>query len=182
VEFGLLDPLEVIDGGRSVPIPSARQRVLLAALLLRPRELVTVDELVEAIWGGEALPAEPRRVVQVYVTRLRQLLGGRGLIQSRPEGYVIDVAPGDADLGRWESLLEQAGDAAAAGDRHREAALLRRALGLWRGEPLADVPSESLRRDTVPRLAEQRLDARSGGSRPTLGSAGTPSWFGSCGP
>jgi DNA-binding SARP family transcriptional activator/Tfp pilus assembly protein PilF/DNA polymerase III delta prime subunit len=159
VEFGLLGPLEVIDGDRSVPIPSARQRVLLAALLLRPRELVTVDELVEAIWGGEALPAEPRRVVQVYVTRLRQLLGGRGLIQSRPEGYVIDVAPGDADLGRWESLLEQAGDAAAAGDRHREAALLRRALGLWRGEPLADVPSESLRRDTVPRLAEQRLDS-----------------------
>jgi hypothetical protein len=54
VEFGLLGLLEVTDGGRVVPIPSARQRALLACLLLHAGELVTVDELVEAIWGDGA--------------------------------------------------------------------------------------------------------------------------------
>jgi DNA-binding SARP family transcriptional activator len=159
VKFGLLGPLEVTDGGRPVPIPSAKLRVLLACLLLRAGELVTVDELAEAIWGDDALPAHPRRAVQTYVTRLRQLLGGNGLIQSRHQGYVIAVAAGDVDVGRLELLLARARDAADAEDRHHEAAVLRQALGLWRGEPLADVPSEMLHRDAVARLTEQRLDA-----------------------
>jgi DNA-binding SARP family transcriptional activator/DNA polymerase III delta prime subunit len=159
VKFGLLGPLEVTDGGRPVPIPSPKQRVLLACLLLRAGELVTVDELTEAIWGDDALPAHPRRAVQTYVTRLRQVLGDARLLQRRPEGYVIAVAASDVDVGRLELLLARARDAADAGDRHREAAVLRQALGLWRGEPLADVPSEMLHRDAVVRLSEQRLDA-----------------------
>jgi DNA-binding SARP family transcriptional activator/DNA polymerase III delta prime subunit len=159
VKFGLLGPLEVTDGGRPVPIPSAKLRVLLACLLLRAGELVTVDELAEAIWGDDALPAHPRRAVQTYVTRLRQLLGGDGLIQSRNEGYVIAVAAGEVDVDRLDLLLARARDAADAGDRRREAAVLRQALALWRGEPLADVPSETLHRDAVARLTEQRLDA-----------------------
>ncbi len=158
MEFGLLGPLEVVNGGRPVAIRSAKHRMLLAGLLLRAGEVVTVDELAEVIWG-DALPAGPRRVVQTYVARLRKLLGGGELIQSRPEGYVIAVARADVDVGRFELLLEQARDATSAGDRHAESAVLRQALGLWRGEPLADVPSETLRRDGAARLAEQRLDA-----------------------
>jgi DNA-binding SARP family transcriptional activator/Tfp pilus assembly protein PilF len=127
--------------------------------LLRAGELVTVDELAEAIWSNGVLPADPRRTVQTYVNRLRTLLGGAGLIQSRPEGYVIAVAAGDVDVGRLELLLERADQAAGAGDRHREVALLRQALGLWRGQPLADVASEALHRGVVARLEEQRLDA-----------------------
>jgi DNA-binding SARP family transcriptional activator/DNA polymerase III delta prime subunit len=159
VEFGLLGPLEVTDGGRPVTIPSAKQRILLACLLLRAGELVTVDELTGAIWGDDALPDDPRKVVQTYVTRLRKLLGGAELIYSRPGGYVIAVAPGDVDVGRFELLLGQAREAAGSGDRQAEAAALRRALGLWRGETLADVPSEALRLQAGERLAEQRLDA-----------------------
>jgi DNA-binding SARP family transcriptional activator/Flp pilus assembly protein TadD/DNA polymerase III delta prime subunit len=158
VKFGLLGPLTVIDGDRRVPIQSAKHRILLAALLLRAGELVTLDELAEAIWG-DALRADPRRVVQTYVARLRKLLGGTELIQSRPEGYAIAVAPGDVDVHRFEMLLEQARDAAGAEDRHAEAAMLRQALALWRGEPLVDVASELLHRDAGGRLAEQRLDA-----------------------
>jgi DNA-binding SARP family transcriptional activator len=156
VEFGLLGLLKVVEDGRVVPIPAAKQRVLLACLLLRAGELVTVDKLAEAIWGT-ALPADPRRVVQVYVTRLRKLLRP-GLLQSRPEGYVLAVDGGNTDLGQFALLLEQAGQAAEADDRQAEAALLRQALGLWRGEALADVPSEALHRD-VARLTEQRLEA-----------------------
>jgi Transcriptional regulatory protein, C terminal len=76
VEFRLLGPLEVVDGGQPVPIPSAKHRVLLAYLLVRPGELVTVDELAEVIWG-DALPANPRTAVQTYVSRLRQRLPSR---------------------------------------------------------------------------------------------------------
>jgi DNA-binding SARP family transcriptional activator len=158
VEFGVLGPLKVIDGDRPIPIPSAKLRILLAALLLRAGELVTLDELAEALWG-DALPADPRRVVQTYVTRLRKLLGGTEPIQSRPEGYAIAVAPDEVDVRRFEMLLENARDAAGAGDRHAEVEVLRQALALWRGEPLADVPSELLHRNAGGRLAEQRLDA-----------------------
>ncbi len=157
MEFGLLGPLEVIDGDRAVPIRSAKHRILLAALLLRAGELVTVDELAEAIWGA-ALPADPRRVIQTYVARLRKLLGATELIQSRPEGYAIAVALGDVDVRRFEMLLEKARDAAGVEDRHAEAELLHQALAMWRGKPLADVPSELLHRDAGGRLIEQRLD------------------------
>jgi DNA-binding SARP family transcriptional activator len=126
MEFGLLGPLKVVDGDRAVPIQAAKLRVLLACLLLRAGELVTVGELAEAIWG-EALPADPRRVVHTYIARVRKLLSA-GLLQSRPEGYVIAVAADDVDVGRFERLLEQARDAAAVGDRQREAAVLHQAL------------------------------------------------------
>jgi DNA-binding SARP family transcriptional activator/Tfp pilus assembly protein PilF len=158
VEFGLLGPLEVVDGGRPVAIQSAKHRILLAGLLLHAGELVTVEDLTEAIWGG-ALPASPRRVVHTYVARLRKLLGGSALIQSYREGYMIAVAQGDIDVGRFGLLLERAREAADGGDRHAESAILRKALAQWRGEPLADVPSEALHRDVVAWLAEQRLDA-----------------------
>jgi DNA-binding SARP family transcriptional activator/Flp pilus assembly protein TadD len=158
VEFGLLGPFEVVDGGRPLPIPSAKHRTLLAGLLLRPGQLVTVDELAETIWG-HTMPADPRKVVQTYIARLRNLLGNPGLIQTRPNGYVIAVAAEDIDVGRFELLLEQACDAAGGGNRDAESAILRQALAQWRGEPLADVPSEKLHRDEVARLAEQRLDA-----------------------
>jgi DNA-binding SARP family transcriptional activator len=158
VEFGLLGPLRVVVDGRPVPIKAARHRVVLAALLLRAGELVTVDELAEAVWG-EALPAHPRKVVQTYVARLRKLLGGSQLIHSRPEGYVLAVAREQVDVGRFQVLLEQGREAAGRGDRHAEADLLGQALGLWRGEPLADVASEMLHREAVARLVEQRLGA-----------------------
>jgi DNA-binding SARP family transcriptional activator/DNA polymerase III delta prime subunit len=158
VEFRLLGPLEVVDGGQLAPIPSAKHRVLLTCLLVRPGELVTIDELTEAIWGDRP-PANPRTTVQTYVSRLRQRLPLEEVLQSRPDGYVLAAARGDIDVGRFEILLEQASQATRAGDRRAEAALLRQALALWRGVPLADVPSEMLQRDVVPQLVEQRLSA-----------------------
>jgi DNA-binding SARP family transcriptional activator len=158
VEFGLLGPLEVIDRGRPVPIQSARHRVLLAALLLRAGELVMVDELAEAVWG-DALPASPRKAIQTHVSRLRSVLSDTEVIEWQPTGYVMRVDRGELDVGRFELLLEQAGDAASKGDRQAEAEGLREALALWRGEPLVDVPSDTLQRDVAARLQEERLDA-----------------------
>ena len=140
-----------------MPIHSSRHRVLLAALLLRAGELVTLDELAEALWG-DALPASPRKAIQTHVSRLRSVLSGTELIEWQPTGYVMRVDRGELDVGRFELLLEQATDAASKGDRHAEADGLREALALWRGEPLVDVPSDTLRRD-ADRLMEERLDA-----------------------
>jgi Transcriptional regulatory protein, C terminal len=103
-----------------VAIPAAKQRTLLACLLLRAGELVTVDELAEAIWGDGALPAEPRRVVQIYVTRLRQLLGTTGLIP----GLAIRRELGDAHC-EAESLRE-------LGESLRELGRLDQARAYWR--------------------------------------------------
>jgi DNA-binding SARP family transcriptional activator/tetratricopeptide (TPR) repeat protein len=157
VEFGVLGPLRVTDdAGGVVAVPAAKQRVVLACLALRAGELVTTDALAEAIWGG-GLPGRPRRAVQTHVTRLRRLLGGGGLVASRPEGYVLAVAPEQTDVGRFRGLVARARVAANGGDRQGEAALLGQALSLWRGEPLADVPVEGPLREVVVGLSEQRL-------------------------
>jgi DNA-binding SARP family transcriptional activator len=97
VEFRLLGPLEAVDRGKPLLIRSARHRELLAALLLRAGEMVTLDEFAEAVWG-DRLPANPRKTIQAYVSRLRKLLRGAGLIEARPDGYVIMVAPEDFDV------------------------------------------------------------------------------------
>jgi DNA-binding winged helix-turn-helix (wHTH) protein len=154
VEFRLLGPLEAVDRGKPLLIRSARHRVLLAALLLRAGEMVTLDEFAEAVWG-DRLPANPRKTIQTYVSRLRKLLRGAGLIEARPDGYVIMVAPEDFDVSRLGRLLQAARDAASTGDRQTEAEVLRQALALWRGEPLVDVASERLHQDAAARLTEQ---------------------------
>lgn len=108
MEFGLLGPLEVVDGGRPLRIQSAKHRMLLAGLLLRPGQLVTIDQPAETMWGA-TLPADPCKVIQTYVARVRKLLGGGELIQSRPEGYVIAVARDDTEGRRL--IRRQAHDA-----------------------------------------------------------------------
>jgi DNA-binding SARP family transcriptional activator len=160
VEFGLLGPLVVGAGGSRVPVSAGKQRVLLAALLLRANQVVSAAELAEAVWEGN--PPETARVtLQNYVKRLRQALGPGGYerIVTRPAGYLIEVGPGELDVTRFGEL-EQAGRAAARDAAWADAvAQLGAALALWRGEPLADVPSHVLTQAEVPRLAEMRLGA-----------------------
>jgi DNA-binding SARP family transcriptional activator len=145
--------------GRAVPIPSARQRVLLAALLLAAGRPVSVEGLAEAIWA-DAQPRHVRRAVQLHVVRLRCLLAGSGLtdlIVTCPGGYFVDVSVEQTDLGRFGRWLAEADRAVEHADLHKEALALGEAAALWRGEPLADVPSESLQCEAVPWLREQRL-------------------------
>jgi DNA-binding SARP family transcriptional activator/Tfp pilus assembly protein PilF len=158
VEFGLLGPLVVGAGESRVPVSAGKQRVLLAALLLRANQVVSAAELAEAVWEGR--PPETARVtLQNYVKRLRQALGPVGYerIVTRPAGYLIEVGPGELDVTRFGEL-EQAGRAAAQAAAWPDAvAQLNAALALWRGEPLADVPSHVLAQAEMPRLAEMRL-------------------------
>jgi DNA-binding SARP family transcriptional activator len=146
--------------GVVVPIPPGKQRVLLAALLLSAGRLVTVADLMEALWGPE-LPPSARPSLQNYVMRLRKVLGSNGepSVVSCPDGYLIPVGPGELDVERLESALTAGRAAARAGAWAQAASELAAGLALWRGEPLADVPSEALAAREVPRLAELRLQA-----------------------
>jgi DNA-binding SARP family transcriptional activator/tetratricopeptide (TPR) repeat protein len=159
VEFGLLGPLVVRAGGVPVVVSASKQRVLLAALLLRANEVVAAAELAEAVWEGS--PPETARVtLQNYVKRLRQVLGPAGYerIVTRPAGYVIEVGPGELDVARFAELRAGGLAAARAGVWDSAVAQLGAALGLWRGQPLADVPSRVLAVAEVPRLAGMRLE------------------------
>src|SRR5215469_16813595 len=116
VEFRLLGPLLVRREANEVPIPAARQRVVLAALLFRANQVVPLGQLAEALWD-EGPPPTARATLRNYVKRLRQALGDgdRLRIITRADGYLICVADGELDLDRFETLREQAAQCARAG-------------------------------------------------------------------
>ncbi|MFB6396193.1 BTAD domain-containing putative transcriptional regulator [Polymorphospora lycopeni] len=136
LRFGLLGPVQAWAGDRPVVLGPPMQRAVLAALLLHANRVTSVDELVDLLWEAGP-PRTARKNVQLYVWRLRKLLGDR--LVSSPPGYRIAVDPADLDLTRFEDLLRAARTSVRAGRCERAGALYRSALDLWRGEPLADV-------------------------------------------
>ncbi|MER6829709.1 BTAD domain-containing putative transcriptional regulator [Streptosporangium sp. NPDC000563] len=161
LEFRILGPFEVLRDGVPVPIRAAKLRTLLVSLLLDANKTVSVETLTNHLWGDDP-PGGARNTLQNYVLRIRRLLGcagDEGPLLTCPRGYLLRVADDRLDLHRFEALTLRARAAFAADATERAAALLAEALGLWRGEPLQDVPSETLRREVVPVLAERGLDA-----------------------
>jgi DNA-binding SARP family transcriptional activator/tetratricopeptide (TPR) repeat protein len=139
---------------------SAKQRVVLAVLLLNANGVVPVEALIDALWD-DAPPSSARVTLQGYVSRLRQNLGveaGQRIVTRSP-GYLMVVGDGELDLDRFIRLCEEARSAADGGDWRGAAGLLREALALWQGDPLEDVPAEAVQRTEVPRLAELRMRA-----------------------
>jgi YVTN family beta-propeller protein len=164
MEFRILGPLEVTDGGRQPAIAASKQRALLAILLLHANEVVSSDRLIEELWG-ERPPASAAKSLQVYVSRLRHALedahvnGADGVIVTRGGGYLVRVGPGELDLASFERLLEEGSDALAEGAPGRAQELLREALALWRGPPLAEFAYEPFAQEEIARLDELHLTA-----------------------
>jgi DNA-binding SARP family transcriptional activator len=160
MEFCLLGALLVRRDAAALPVSSGKQRVLLAALLLRANAVVRVDDLARDMWDGSP-PPSARASLQTYVMRLRKALGADGhrRIVAQPDGYLIRVEAGELDVDLFAARLAAAQEDARAGRYAEAAAGLEAALGLWRGEPLADVPSETLALRELPRLDELRLQA-----------------------
>ena len=129
MEFGLLGDVEVRVGGRVVDVGHARQRCVLAALLMDVNRPVPVDVLVDRAWGAQ-VPLRARNAVAGYVSRLRQVVP----VARRQGGYVLTVDPLAVDVHRFDHLVAQA---RAADDPDAAADLLTGALALWRGEPFA---------------------------------------------
>ncbi len=160
MEFGLLGPLVVRDGTSDVPISAPRQRVLLAALLLSAGRVVSLDDLAEMLWEGQP-PGGARGALHSAVQRLRSSLGPRGadLIETRPPGYLMRTGDGQLDVAQFTVLAARGHAAADAGAWAKAADVLGEALRLWRGEPLADVPSRLLRDREVPPIEDKRAQA-----------------------
>jgi DNA-binding SARP family transcriptional activator/Tfp pilus assembly protein PilF len=162
MRFGVLGPLQVIaeDGGEPGTVSAARPRVLLAVLLWRANHPVPADELAELIWDGTP-PAGTPEAVRALVMRLRRRLDPRAAarIVTRAPGYMIEASGDELDASRFEALTRHAGVAVRAGHWTRAARTATEALRLWRGTPLADVPSQLLRDHWEPHLDQLRMQA-----------------------
>jgi len=163
VEFALLGTLLVACEGQLMPITSANQRIVLAALLMQPNQLVTADDLIDAIWSGRQ-PRAARPTMQNYVKRLRFGLGttGRMRLITLNGGYQFAAEEREIDVARFRSLTKQ--ELATAHRRAWEQAssVLGEALDVWRGPAFSDVPSELLARRYGPGLDELRRQAVEG--------------------
>src|SRR5262245_48009251 len=147
MEFRILGPLQVVGPGGEIPVPGAKQRAVMATLLLHHGDgVVSAERLIDELWGEEP-PATAAKSLQVHVSQLRRVLGEGQPIVTRPTGYAVELAPGALDLERFERLLDDARRARGAGDTAAAAEALRAGLALFRGAPLADV--ELLGRDSA---------------------------------
>ncbi|WP_173131560.1 AfsR/SARP family transcriptional regulator [Kibdelosporangium persicum] len=159
IRFGVLGPVQAVVNGEPVALGGPGVRGLLAMLLLRPNEVVPVEDILDGLWGDDP-PLTARTIVQNYVSRLRRQLrlvdpSGSVWIDTQLPGYRLIVDEDLIDVTRATWLLDRA--------RHehpvRRAEMLHEALGLWRGPVLADVSP----RITAPELEDLRfavLEAR----------------------
>src|SRR5215211_5825815 len=154
MEFRLLGPLEVAGADGALELGGAKQRALLAMLLLHAGEVVSTDRLIDTLWGASP-PVTAGKSIQVYVSRLRKALPDDERLVTRPPGYVLYVEPDELDLARFEQLVAEAREAPP----EPAASRLSEALSLWRGPPLADLAYEQFAQPEIARLEEMRLAA-----------------------
>jgi DNA-binding SARP family transcriptional activator len=155
MEIRLLGALEVLDdAGSVISLPGAKRRALLAILALRPGQTVSGDRLIEELWGSEA-GESARNSLQVLVSKLRRSLP-EDAVATRPLGYALEIPAGSVDIVRFRQLSAEGRRALAAGDPGGAVAPLRQALGMWRGEALADFVYEVFARDEIAQLTEER--------------------------
>jgi DNA-binding SARP family transcriptional activator/class 3 adenylate cyclase len=157
LEFRLLGPLEARLDDQAIALGGARQRALVALLLLRANEVVSRDRLVEDLWRDHA-PETASNALAALVTRLRRVLPADVLV-TKPGGYSIEIEPDSIDAHRFERLVDD-GRRALAADAYGEASdRLSDALSLWRGSPLADFAYEPFAEPAILRLEELRITA-----------------------
>jgi DNA-binding SARP family transcriptional activator/tetratricopeptide (TPR) repeat protein len=139
IRFGVLGPVQAVVNGEPVQLGGPGVRGLLAMLLLRPNEVVPVEDILDGLWGDDP-PLTARTIVQNYVSRLRRQLRlvdptGSVWIDTRLPGYQLIVDENLIDVSRATALLSRSRQEHPV----RRAEMLRQALGLWRGPVLADV-------------------------------------------
>ncbi|MGH3765795.1 MAG: BTAD domain-containing putative transcriptional regulator [Pseudonocardiaceae bacterium] len=153
MNFEILGPLRVRLGEQPVQLSAPMPRMVLGVLLTRANTPVPVDVLVDALWAGQRDPRAAKKL-QLHVHRLRRALGDPARIHYENGGYTLRVQPGELDAQCFESALTEC---AGARQPARAAALLRQALGLWRGDPFSDIVDLPLLRAEADRLSERRL-------------------------
>jgi DNA-binding SARP family transcriptional activator/Tfp pilus assembly protein PilF len=153
VRVRLLGPIDVQIDGASRPIAGLRRKAVLAALALEPGRTVSIDRLVDLVWRGAA-PVTATNTLQSHISYLRNLLGDRAAVLSRPPGYLLALGEEATDVVAAEGLIRQAEQSA---DPATAAESLEAAIALWRGPPLADL-AELAGFDQEARRLERLLD------------------------
>ena len=163
MQFLVLGPLEVIADGRTVALPAAKHRALLASLLVRANQTVPADGLIDAIWAGEP-PASAAKTLQTYVSQLRRELeptaaGDWQTLRTVEGGYRLHVDPDRLDASRFERLAADGRRALNRVEPASAAAWLREGLALWRGPAYGELAGAPVARAEAARLEELRLAA-----------------------
>ncbi|MFL5854115.1 MAG: ABC transporter substrate-binding protein [Solirubrobacteraceae bacterium] len=153
MDIRLLGPVEAILDGGPAQLGPKQQRAVLAMLALELNQTVSMDRLIDGLWG-ERPPASAPKLVQLYVSQLRKLLGAETEIVTRGRGYELRLPTERVDAARFEALVTEATDADGSAGR-----LAREALALWCGAALADVADEPFAPAEIRRLEELRLRA-----------------------
>jgi DNA-binding SARP family transcriptional activator len=159
MRFSVLGVVSVTDGVNTVVLPPSKPTSLLAALLLRPNEVLSVEFLQSAIWES-APPPTAKATLQTYVLRLRRLFREFGIsanaVETVPGGYRFPATAATLDLVEFRELVQEAASTLSPA---AELETLRRALKLWQGPPLSNIASSGLQRDEIPCLVEEWLRA-----------------------
>jgi DNA-binding SARP family transcriptional activator len=153
MEIRLLGPVEVWSAGRPLDAGGPRQRGVLAALASEANRTLPMETLIDRVWDGRP-PAHARHTLQAYVARLRKIIGSARLT-CRVGAYTLTVGPDDVDVLRLQRLTARAHGPAVSDEMRAD--LLRKALELWRGVPLAGLPGHWAAR-TRQLWSRQRLD------------------------
>jgi len=156
LEYRVLGPLQVQRDGADIALTAPKLQAVLLVLLLRPNEIVSADQLIDALWSDQA-PDSARKLIHVYVSQLRAALGADA-IETVGQGYRIQVAPMGLDAARFDRMRRDGRQALADGNAELALALSRRALALWRGPALREVADEPYGSAEASRLDELRLE------------------------
>jgi DNA-binding SARP family transcriptional activator len=158
VQFRILGPLEIESANGRIELGSAKQRALLALLLLNANDVVPTSRLIDVLWADE-LPADGSKALQVHVSRLRRSFVGEDVVETRPGGYLLAADASSFDLPRFQERAAAGRALLAAGDARGARSALADALRLWRGTPLAEFSAEAFAQTEIARLDELRLAA-----------------------
>src|SRR5262245_35985737 len=151
----LLGPFQLEDGGRQITISGARQRAVLADLVLKANEVVPSEQLLLDLWGEDS-PPSAANALQAAISRLRRVLPPGRLVTAGP-GYELRIFATELDVRQFEQLISEGREALMARAPAEAARTLNQALALWRGPPLADFRYEPFAQAEIARLEELRL-------------------------
>jgi DNA-binding SARP family transcriptional activator len=160
LRFNVLGPVQVLDRARRVDIGGPKQRAVLAALVIDVGTVVSLDRLIDRLWGDQP-PARATGTLQAYISNLRRALepdrsprAPASVLATQPPGYVLRVAATCVDAVRFEHLVAEGSRLADASRAAAAATVLDEALDLWRGPPLDDLAFEASFRSEIARLEE----------------------------
>ncbi len=161
MKYEILGPLRVIEGDRASFIGAPKTEQLLAILLIRADQVVTIDQLIAELWGDHA----PRRAMAglyVYVSQLRKFLASAGKAESpiltRPSGYLLRLGPDQLDFCLFQDLVNLGREQAREGRHDRAVASFEHGLSLWRGPLLSSLSNGPIGYGFVAWLTEARLE------------------------